>query len=77
MGLACQGAQLRLRHRLSRLPNLVTGKGRSLAWTPYRYAVYLHWMAQTASAVGVDPEVLELTLFHPPKDLSDQQDAAD
>jgi hypothetical protein len=44
--------------------------GRSLAWTPYRYAVYLHWMTQAATAVStrttphvVSPELLELTLF--------------
>lgn len=29
-------------HRLSQLPYLVTGDGRSLTWTPYRYSVYLH-----------------------------------
>jgi hypothetical protein len=45
-------------HRLSQLPNLVTEDGRSLTWTPYRYAVYLHWMTQTARAVGVAPELL-------------------
>lgn len=61
----------------SRLPYLVTEKGRSLAWTPYRYAVYLHWMGQTASAIGVEPELLELTLFRPPEDLGDEHDAAD
>jgi hypothetical protein len=64
-------------HRLSRLPNLVTGNGRSLAWTPYRYSVYLHWMSQTAQKVGVEPELLELTLFQPPGALNDENDAAD
>jgi hypothetical protein len=64
-------------HRLSQLPHLVTGNGRSLAWTPYRYSVYLHWMIQTAQAVGVEPELLELTLFQPPDDLNDENDAAD
>jgi len=34
-------------HRLSQLPYLVTRDGRSVTWTPYRYSVYLHWMAQT------------------------------
>jgi hypothetical protein len=50
-------------YRLSQLPHLVTGNGRSLAWTPYRYSVYLHWMTQTAQVVGTEPELLELTLF--------------
>ncbi len=53
-------------HRLSQLPNLVTRDGQSLAWTPYRYSVYLHWMTQTARTVGVAPDLLELTLFQPP-----------
>ena len=47
----------------SRLPYLVTAERRSVAWTPYRYAVYLHWMWQTAEMVGVRPETLEFTLF--------------
>jgi len=64
-------------HRLSRLPHLLTGNGRSLAWTPYRYSVYLHWMTQTAQAVRVEPELLELALFEPPGDLNDENDAAD
>ena len=42
--------------QLSRLPHLATGNGLSLAWTPYRYSVYVHWMTQTAQAVGVKPE---------------------
>ena len=46
-------------HERSGLPHLVTGDGRSLAWTPYRYAVYLHWMQQTARAVDTTPEMLE------------------
>ncbi len=61
----------------SRLPHLVTGKGRSLAWDAVPYAVYLHWMGQTARVVGVDPELLELTMFRPPGDLNDEHDAAD
>ena len=64
-------------HRLSHLPNLVTGNGQSQAWTPYRYSVYLHWMTQTARTVGVKPEVLELTLFQPPGDLNEEDGAAD
>jgi hypothetical protein len=64
-------------HRLSHLPNLVTGDGRSLTWTPYRYSVYLHWMTQTAQALGIWPELLELTLFQPPGDLNEERDAAD
>jgi hypothetical protein len=63
--------------RLSQLPHLVTGNGRSLAWTPYRYSVYLHWMTQTAQTVRVEPELLELALFEPPGDLNDENDAAD
>jgi hypothetical protein len=64
-------------YRLSMLPYLVSEKGRSLAWTPYRYAVYLHWMRQTASVVGVEPEMLELVLFQPPEGLNDEDGAAD
>jgi hypothetical protein len=63
-------------HDLSNLPNLVTDDGQSVAWTPYRYAVYLHWMRQTAEAVGVWPAMLELTLFKPPTDPMDDQDVA-
>jgi len=59
-------------HRLSQLPNLVTGDGRSLTWTPYRYSVYLNWMAQTAWTVGVAPDLLELTLFMPPGSLDEE-----
>src|SRR5690242_946002 len=40
------------------------------AWTPWRYAVYLHWMRQAAADVSrhsaadvVGAELLELTLF--------------
>jgi Putative 8-oxoguanine DNA glycosylase OGG-like protein len=61
----------------SQLPHLVTSDGRSVAWTPYRYAVYLHWMQQTAQTVGVWPEMLELTLFEPPTDPMTEQDADD
>jgi hypothetical protein len=61
----------------SRLSYLVTGKGCSLAWTPYRYAVYLHWMGQTARAIGVEPELLESSLFRPPGDLNNEHEAAD
>ena len=64
-------------HKLSQLPHLVTANRQSLAWTPYRYSVYLHWMTQTAQAVGVEPELLELTLFQPPGDLADENGAAD
>ena len=64
-------------HSRSRLSYLVTEKDRSLAWTPYRYAVYLHWMGQTALVAGVEPDILELTLFRPPGDLNDEHDAAD
>jgi hypothetical protein len=64
-------------HKLSHLPHLVTGNGQSLAWTPYRYSVYIHWMTQTARAVGAEPELLELTLFQPPGDLADANDAND
>ena len=64
-------------YRLSQLPNLVTGDGRSLTWTPYRYSVYLHWMTQTALIVGVAPDFLELTLFQPPGSLDEENGAAD
>ena len=59
-------------HRLSQLPNLVTEDGRSLTWTPYRYAVYTHWMTQTARTVGVAPDLLELALFRPPGRLDEE-----
>jgi len=59
-------------HKLSQLPNQVTEEGRSLTWTPYRYAVYLHWMTQTARAAGVAPDLLELTLFQPPGSLDEE-----
>jgi Putative 8-oxoguanine DNA glycosylase OGG-like protein len=61
----------------SGIPHLVTAKGQSLAWTPYRYAVYLHWMRQAASTLDISPELLELTLFCPPNELSDEDNAAD
>jgi hypothetical protein len=34
-------------------------------------------MTQTAGAAGVEPELLELTLFQPPGDLGEEGDAAD
>jgi hypothetical protein len=58
--------------RLSQLPNLATEDGRPLTWTPYRYAVYMHWMTQTAQTVGVAPDLLELTLFQPPGSLNEK-----
>jgi hypothetical protein len=64
-------------HRLVKIPGLVTDNGHSLPWTPYRYAVYLHWMRQTAHAIGIEPDMLELTLFQPPSDVNDEHDAAD
>jgi hypothetical protein len=64
-------------HKLSHMPHLVNANRQSLAWTPYRYSVYLHWMTLTAQAVGAGPELLELTLFQPPGDLADENDAAD
>jgi len=64
-------------HRLSQLPNLVIGNRQSRTWTPYRYSVYLHWMTQTARTVGVEPELLELTLFQPPGGSDEENGAAD
>lgn len=64
-------------HGLSDMPNLVTADGRSLAWTPYRYAVYVHWMRQTAQAIGVRSDLLEVMLFEPPGELADQDGAAE
>jgi hypothetical protein len=58
-------------HRLTKMPYLVTAKGRSRAWSPYRYAVYLHWMHQTAHRLAVEPDLLELTLFEPPPPLTE------
>ncbi len=64
-------------HDLSGLRRLVSSAGRSRPWTPYRYAVYLQWMRQTAAAAGVEPELLEITIFQPPGDIADEHDAAD
>jgi hypothetical protein len=64
-------------HKLSELPHLVTENRQSQAWTPYRYAVYLHWMTHTARVVGVAPDLLELTLFQPPGDVADENGAAE
>jgi hypothetical protein len=56
--------------RLSKMDHFLHN-GRPVAWTPYRYAIYLHWMSQTAAAVSahtsplvVTPDLLELTLFN-------------
>jgi Putative 8-oxoguanine DNA glycosylase OGG-like protein len=59
----------------SGLPHLVAAGGRSVAWTPYRYAVYLHWMQRTARTIGTRPEMLEFTLFQPPADPIGEHDA--
>jgi len=64
-------------HKLSQLPHLVTENRQSLAWTPYRYSVYLHWMMRAARAVGVEPDLLELTLVQPPGHLTDEDGAAE
>jgi hypothetical protein len=62
-------------HDRSRLPHLVTPDRRSVAWTPYRYAVYLHWMRQIAQTIGTRPEMLEFTLFQAPADPMAEHDA--
>jgi hypothetical protein len=62
--------------KLSQMPHLVTGNGLSLARAPYRCPVYLHWMNQTARAAGVKPELLELALFQPPGELSQENGVA-
>lgn len=64
-------------HDLCRMPYLVAGQGRSVAWTSYRYAVYLHWMNQTAEAVGVTSDVLEYTLFTQRVQERTEPDASD
>lgn len=51
-------------HGLTQMPHLVARNGKPYAWSPYRYAVYLHWMNATAASVGVTPELLEFTLFN-------------
>jgi hypothetical protein len=48
---------------LSEMQYVVENKGQSLAWSPYRYAVYLHWMRRTASMLQCAPDELELSLF--------------
>lgn len=55
---------------LSGMPHLVTRAGRSQAWSPYRYAVYLHWMRQTSTTLDCSAEELELTLFTAPATFS-------
>jgi hypothetical protein len=65
-------------HKRSGIDHLVTVTGASVRWSPYRYAVYLQWMRQTAERVGTEPEMLELTLFKPPTGkVSAEADAAD
>ncbi|SDI91113.1 hypothetical protein SAMN05444157_0757 [Frankineae bacterium MT45] len=56
-------------YSLSVMPHLVTTRYAALAWTPYRYAVYLHWMNQMTAAlapltgeVKVTADLLEVTL---------------
>jgi hypothetical protein len=63
----------RLASRVARLTGKEHGylkNGRPLAWTPYRYAVYLHWMRRAATDANryaecheISPELIELTLF--------------
>jgi len=53
-------------HDLAHIPYLVAVNGRSVQWSPYRYAVYLKWMHQTAQLIGAEPDELELTLFTVP-----------
>jgi len=50
-------------HDLAHVPYLVSARGRSVQWSPYRYAVYLKWMHQTAQLISAEPDELELTLF--------------
>ena len=52
--------------RLSGMPYLVRPRGQSYEWSPYRYAVYLHWMRQSAATLSSTPEELELALFTMP-----------
>lgn len=54
-------------HDLCEMKHLVDSRGRSLPWSPYRYSVYLHWMRQTAAAIGCTADELELTLFYSPR----------
>ncbi|WP_436533790.1 hypothetical protein [Actinoplanes sp. HUAS TT8] len=63
----------RLAARVARLTGNESGylkNGRPVAWTPFRYAVYLHWMRQAAIDVSrhavphtISAELIELTLF--------------
>jgi len=48
---------------LTDMPYLVQHNGQSYPWSPYRYAVYLHWMRQTAASLNCTPDELELALF--------------
>ncbi|MGW4462974.1 8-oxoguanine DNA glycosylase OGG fold protein [Micromonospora sp. NPDC004704] len=63
-------------HKISGMEHLVTPDGRSVTWTPYRYAVYLHWMNQTADQLAIGPDLLELTLFSPPRGSVDSEGEA-
>ena len=42
--------------QLSGMPCLVQPNGDSFQWSPYRYAVYLHWMRQTADRLQCAPD---------------------
>lgn len=62
---------------LNGLSCLVDARAGALAWTPYWYCVCLYWMSQTAQTIAVTPDLLEATLFEPPPDRPDENEAAD
>ena len=45
------------------MPYLIKKSGVPYDWSPYRYAVYLHWMHSTAAQLDIEADLLELTLF--------------
>ena len=63
--------------KLSGMNHLINPGGGVPAWTSYRYSLYLHWMNQAAHAVSVSADLLEATLFRPPPDPPEEDEAAD
>jgi hypothetical protein len=48
----------------SRIRYLVRVNGNPYAWSPYKFAVYLISMRETAERLDVAPDLLELALFN-------------
>ncbi len=50
---------------ITAMPHLLDAAGNQIDWIPYRYAVYLYWMQQTAARLPGSPraDTLERALF--------------